>query len=321
MTMTTTTAGPPMSFCRTVTFKASRADDGAGSGDGLTLNGYAAVFDQETTIDSWEGQFIETIRRGAFKKTIRERTPVLQFDHGRHPLVGSIPIGAITDLREDDAGLWVASRLADNWLIEPVRDAIANESINGMSFRFEVVRQEWTDNAGKKITDPDELWRLMWDAGDRGPLTRTLIELKVPELGPVVFPAYAGTSVSVRAAGIADTITSDAELRREVISALAAGQTPGDGLPKDPALRREVARAVLFPQTTPAAPPTHPTEDTDPEGSRDTTEDEPPTEGHPSEDPDAPPTEGHPSLSGSDRRAAYARQAYVTQHSVGRKYR
>src|SRR5687768_9764878 len=103
-------------------------------GDGLTFEGLAAVFGEETVIDSWEGRFVETVRKGAFRKAIRERTPVMQFDHGRHPLIGSIPIGRIEDLRETDEGLAVRARLSDNWLIEPVRDAVRDRTVNGMSF-------------------------------------------------------------------------------------------------------------------------------------------------------------------------------------------
>ena len=85
---------------RSAPFQFERADEG-GAGDGRSLKGYAAVFGQDTQIDSWEGQFTETIRKGAFRKTIRESTPVMQFDHGHHPLIGSIPIGRITDIHED----------------------------------------------------------------------------------------------------------------------------------------------------------------------------------------------------------------------------
>ncbi len=123
---------------------------------------------------------------------------MLQFDHGRHPLVGSIPIGVVTELHEDDHGLAVAARLHETWLTEPVRTAIASGSINGMSFRFTVVREEWRDARGKVIRDERELLQLLYEPGERGPAHRTLLEVKVPELGPVVFPAYAATSASVR---------------------------------------------------------------------------------------------------------------------------
>src|SRR5688500_15403818 len=93
---------PRDDLAREVSFELTRA---ATEGDGLTLEGYAAVFDQETVIDSWEGKFVEKIMRGAFRKTLRERTPVVQFDHGRHPLIGSLPLGSIEKLSEDKTGL------------------------------------------------------------------------------------------------------------------------------------------------------------------------------------------------------------------------
>lgn len=275
-----------------------RADDDE-PGDGLTLDGLAATFGQPTEIDSWEGTFSEQIRKGAFRKTLRERQPVLQFDHGHHPLIGSIPIGAITDLRETDEGLAVQARITDNWLMAPVRDAIAEGSITGMSFRFSVVRDEWHDAAGKRVR-PDELQSLLWDAGERGPLMRTLVEVRLHELGPVVFPAYASTSVGVRAANLAAEIRSDEELRREVRAALAreAPQPPADTL-DDPATRRDVARALLFgegaePETSDAPPASgHPST---PERSEDA-----PAESHPSPAPDAPLPDEHPSAEPTER--------------------
>ena len=291
---------------RSVPFEVVRATEEE-AGDGLTLEGYAAVFGQASRIDSWEGTFDESIRKGAFRKSIRERTPVLQFDHGRHPLVGSIPIGRIQDLREDDQGLFVSARLSDNWLIEPVRQAIAEESIDGMSFRFTVIREEWRDVDGK-VVKPEELMHLLWDAGDRGPLQRELIELKCAELGPVVFPAYEGTSVGVRAREVASLISGDDELRREVRSALArdAAAVPEYGnLPADPARRREVARAILFgdQKTSDAPPDGHPS---DPEPRRDAgladVGDEP-TDGPPSQATDAPLRDEHPSKESDLRRS------------------
>jgi HK97 family phage prohead protease len=181
---------------RAVSFEL-RSDDDQEAGDGLTLEGLAAVFGQPTRIDSWEGVFDEVIRAGAFKKSLRERTPVMQFDHGRHPLIGSIPIGSIQDLRETDEGLFVSGRITDNWLMQPVRDAIAEQTVNGMSFRFEVMREEWTDSQGKRVR-PEDVDALLWSPGERGPLLRTLTEVRLHELGPVVFPAYDTTSVTVR---------------------------------------------------------------------------------------------------------------------------
>jgi phage head maturation protease len=67
-----------------------------------------------------------------------------------------------------------------------------------MSIRMSVLQDKWTKSKGK----PD---------------TRSISEIALHELGPVVFPAYENTQVSVRS--------------REVITALA-----------DPKVRAEVAR-------------------------------------------------------------------------------
>jgi HK97 family phage prohead protease len=157
------------------------------------------VFDSPTRIDSWEGRFDESIARGAFSKSIRERTPVLQFDHGQHPKIGSLPIGKIESLDEDGHGLHVKARLFDDPETGLLRQAIAAGAIDGMSFRFSVVKDEWTDDDVPK---------------------RTLREVKVMELGPVVFPAYADTTASLRAHQFAQELTDDPKFARDVADAL-----------------------------------------------------------------------------------------------------
>ncbi len=68
---------------------------------GLTLEGYAAVFNQPTRIsNAFEGDFTETVRLGAFTKMVRQNPPpVVQFDHGTHPMIGQMPIAAPTASR------------------------------------------------------------------------------------------------------------------------------------------------------------------------------------------------------------------------------
>ncbi len=170
---------------RSVPFTLTRS----GEGDGLTLAGYAAVFNSPTLIRGEGPDFDEVIAPGAFARTIQAKTPVLMFNHGQHPLVGDMPLGSITKLKEDARGLYIEARLASNWLIEPVRDAIASGAVDGMSFRFSVPK-------GK-----DE-----WDRTGDIPL-RTLREVNCVELGPVVFPAYSDTSVAVRS--LVDHLDSD----------------------------------------------------------------------------------------------------------------
>jgi HK97 family phage prohead protease len=175
----------------------------APSTDGLTLEGYAAVFDEWTDINDYEGSFRERIAPGAFKRTLGQRMPVLQFDHGSHPLIGSIPLGRITSIVEDAHGLRVKARLSDNWLVEPVRDAIRDGAISGMSFRFRVVDDAWTRTKN-------------------GIAERTIREVELYEVGPVVFPAYEQTTVGVRSKQ-ALSLLQDPEIRGEIARMLISG--------------------------------------------------------------------------------------------------
>lgn len=204
-------------------------------GDGLTLTGYAAVFNSPTRIDSWEGKFDEIVARGAFSKTLSERTPVLMFNHGKHPLIADLPLGRFTAMKEDARGLYVEARLSDNWLIQPVRDAIAEGSISGMSFRFSVVKDTW-------------------QAAQRGGVRlRTLNEVRCPEAGPVVFPAYAETSVGVRSSEIALALL-DPDIRVEVARALLLGTPLEAGHATSPGAATEDQEPTSATPVTPKFP-------------------------------------------------------------------
>jgi HK97 family phage prohead protease len=165
---------------RSVPFEVTRAADSRA--DGLTLEGYAAVFNRKALIQDYQGEFEEQIAPGAFAESLARKIPVLMFEHGKHPLIGSMPLGRIEDAHEDKRGLFISARLSDNWLIQPVRDAVRDGAVDGMSFRFTPPGdddQQWAQRSGK----PD---------------LRTLLRLNCPELGPVVFPAYEPTTAAVR---------------------------------------------------------------------------------------------------------------------------
>lgn len=150
-------------------------------GDGRTLEGYAAVFNTPARIRDLQGDFDETIAQGAFRRSIAAHMPVLQFDHGKDPRIGGTPIGKIDALSEDSRGLHVRARLFSHPDVERVREAIAEGAVTGMSFRF-------------GVPDKGDVWGRNADGVD----TREIRDADIHELGPVVFPAYDQTSVSVR---------------------------------------------------------------------------------------------------------------------------
>jgi HK97 family phage prohead protease len=262
------TAPPREDVRRSAAFTLTRTDDQGD--DGLTIEGYGAVFDSVTQINSWEGAFEEVLSRGAFRKSLRERTPKMQFDHGHHPLIGSLPLGRWTTAEEDERGLHLIGRLTDNWLTQPFRDAIRDGGVEGMSFRFSVVREEWVDKDGKRIKE-DELLELLWrGAGDRGPIRRVLKEVKASEAGPVVWPAYEATTVGVRSADTGRVVIDLARLgeapqRRQLAEAVALADSMSGLSPDADALRvsliargldpRQAARIATFEPSTARSEP------------------------------------------------------------------
>lgn len=200
---------PPQTASREAPFTLVRDVDRQPD-DGLTLDGWGAVFNSPTIIDSWEGRFREQIAPGSMKRSFRETPPKIQFDHGRHPLIGSLPIASLTKVEEasdptyaPDGGAHIVGRLLDNWLVQPVRDAVAAGVVSGMSFRFEVVDERWETADGKPLRSEQDLMReldrvFLEDLPDDELPLRTLRQLKVPEMGPVTWPAYEETSVGVR---------------------------------------------------------------------------------------------------------------------------
>ncbi len=193
-------------YTRSVAFMPTATSD-----DGLTFEGYAAVFNSPTHITDRDGEYDEQISPGAFARTLRSGAPKFMFDHGKHPVVGNLPIGKIVDIREDAKGLYVKARMSDNWLVQPVRDAIRDRAIDGMSFRF-------------SIPPGGDRWESR--GAGKGRL-RTLRDVDVVELGPVVSPAYADTTASVRAQRASTTREQRlAEARRERPTVTTTTPTP-----------------------------------------------------------------------------------------------
>lgn len=196
------------SVARSVSFELVRAQD---SDDGLTFEGYAAVFNTPVEIRSfWEaedlriegGVFREQIAPSAFNKTIKDKAqwPLIDFEHGRHPVIGSMPIGVVSELRADSKGLFVRARLTDSWLIEPVRAAVRDGALTGMSIRAEPVSETINRDAKPPM------------------VTRT--EMRLIDLGPVTRPAYDTTTASVRSKQIAELLRDDPAARQDLLDAL-----------------------------------------------------------------------------------------------------
>lgn len=160
----------------------------AEDGNGKTLRGHFSVFNEWTEIRSiWEGNFMERIAPGAFKKTFQEnaRNIKVLFDHGHDPSIGNKPLGPIRSLEEDELGARYEVDLLDTSYNRDLLPGL-EAGLYGASFRFRVMREDINDDPGASDHNP------------AGLPERTIKEVSVAEFGPVTFPAYAGAPAGIR---------------------------------------------------------------------------------------------------------------------------
>ena len=158
------------------------------SNDGKTLVGYASIFDSPSEPLPWT----EFVRRGAFRKTIKDGADVrLLIDHEGIPLART-KSGTLT-LTEDEIGLRVEAQLDDtNPDAMRVISAMRRGDLSQMSFAFQTVKDSW--NSDRSIRD--------------------LKEVRLFDVSVVTYPAYEETVAELRSANSteADTITPIAPL-------------------------------------------------------------------------------------------------------------
>lgn len=143
-------------------------------GEGRMIEGLAAPFNSPTTIRDAYGEYTETIRPGAFARTISERAGKIKLyeQHNR----GSFPLANIPMLSESESGLRMAAPIPDttagNDALTLVREGIAS----GLSIGFQVPAggQEWNEDY----------------------TARTITEIKLLEISLVAEPAYANAGVT-----------------------------------------------------------------------------------------------------------------------------
>jgi HK97 family phage prohead protease len=206
-------------------------------GGGRTVEAYATPFDTPTEIHDQHGDYIETVARTAFNRTLShgiERVGVYYHHgmtlHGTPSDLGSVPVARPLEIQPDGRGLRTVSRYNKSALADAVLEAIRNGDVRGYSFRGRIYR-----------SNPDRVPRV--PRGGQLPVI-TRVELGLSEYGPTPTPYYDGAAiVAVRSAGqlAADIDHLPADARRELIrilsaptpavvpDALSATPTPGPG--------------------------------------------------------------------------------------------
>lgn len=171
-----------MLITRTFTAALELREEGEGpAGDGRTLIGLAVPFDTEIDVsDFWE-DYTEVFRRGAFSKTITDRSrPVPLLAHHQHRAAG---IGRAVRLEETQAGLEAEFHLTEG--VQAADETLAlvlDDAIGGLSIGFEPINHRET--RGTEREPPS----------DRDLIERTEVALR--EISVVNFPAFAGAGIT-----------------------------------------------------------------------------------------------------------------------------
>lgn len=146
-------------------------------GEARTIRGYAAVFD---SLSSPLMGFREVIRKGAFKKTIKDGDIRALWNHDPNYVLGRKSARTLR-LDEDEKGLHSRIFPPDTQWARDLMHSIERGDVSQMSFGFRVVKDNWLP------------------AGQDGLPVRELLSVQLFDVSPVTFPAYPQTEVHVRA--------------------------------------------------------------------------------------------------------------------------
>ena len=148
-----------------------RAED-----DAVTVEGYAAVFDQDTVIG---GQWMERIAPGAFTNAIGRDDVTFLINHEGLPLARTR--SGTLELFEDQRGLRMRASLdMRDPDVRSIVPKMQRGDLDKMSFAFIPTRQKWKDVDGKDLP------------------RRTIEEAELYDVSIVTTPAYSGTEIGLR---------------------------------------------------------------------------------------------------------------------------
>lgn len=149
------------------------------------IEGVPIVFERETIINDWSGQFKEIIDRNALQKTdLKDVRLFVNHDTNKITLARSKNGKGTMQLSIEDDGLHMKAELdiENNVEAKSLYSAVKRGDMDGMSFMFRIDGEEWKD------LDTDV------------PTRRITSISVVHEVSVVNFPAYQQTSVNARSA-------------------------------------------------------------------------------------------------------------------------
>lgn len=185
---------PEMRFTNHANVAIETREDGT-----RTIGGYGAVFyDPNNSGTEYQlyKDLLERIAPMAFARALRENQDVRGlFNHDSNMVLGRTAAGTMR-LKSDNRGLWYDIDPPDTQIGRDVVTSISRGDVTGSSFSFIVRGQQFEDR-------------------DDGVTIRTITDVDLYDVSPVVFPAYEGTTTGLRSGDAADALAARDAWRAE----------------------------------------------------------------------------------------------------------
>lgn len=143
-----------------------------------TIAGYAVKWEMKSHAMGYFKRFKEQFTKGAFAESLTNDDQLALWSHDTTKVLGRTKNGTLR-LFEDDVGLRFELDLPNSTLGNDAYETIKRGDVDGVSFGFRMVKQEWDENDTENIV-------------------RTISKAKLLEISPVAFPAYPDSQVSAR---------------------------------------------------------------------------------------------------------------------------
>lgn len=142
------------------------------------MSGYAVKWDQLSEKMGWYYRFREKFKKGSFADSLRDDKQMALWNHNTDMILGNTKNGTLRVL-EDDTGLRFENDLPDSEWGKCAHECIKRGDVDGVSFGFKMLGEEW-------------------DESDLDNITRTITKAKLFEISPTPFPAYSQSEVQAR---------------------------------------------------------------------------------------------------------------------------
>ncbi|MFJ8220544.1 HK97 family phage prohead protease [Bacillus cereus] len=143
-----------------------------------TITGYAVKWEMKSVTMGYWRRFKEQFKRGSFTDSLTQDDQLALWSHDYSQVLGRTKNGTLR-LFEDEIGLRFELDLADTTLGDDTYKTIKRGDVDGVSFGFQMVKEEWDES------NPDNI-------------VRSVTKAKLVEISPVAFPAYPDSQVSAR---------------------------------------------------------------------------------------------------------------------------